>query len=371
MKKYLCIVLVICLALFSASCGKNATQPPPSTVPTEPTVPAPPPEQKVIVDTEGMTPLQKAVVITAESYYLRGRYMQYSQGRRTYGVKTPEDYTSQYVGYTDCSAFVYDVYRFALGISISYGGALTQTYCETPFYPVLSEQPVKDKFSGMDVHGLAAKTKEFLDCIQPGDIIVYRNAANTSGHAMLYVGNNMMIHSTGSDSKTEENGTCRYEHINGLFTSGDSRYLFNKSVYVVLRPLNAFKGEIPAHTQQRMELMRGVVAEKLCTHTSGKTVSAGETMTFTFRIANRSDRDKTLTVTDTVPANTTYVSGAQTVTGNRLTWSVTVPAGSSAEVSYSVQVDPAAPFGEYIFSKGDVSGIAVNCPVVRIANPLS
>ena len=245
------------------------------------------------------------------------------------------------------------------------GAALTQNYCTTPFCPVLYEQPVKDKFSELDAKGLAAKTKEFLDCIQPGDIIVYRNAANTSGHAMLYVGNNMMIHSTGSDSKTEENGTCRYDHIYGWFTSGDSRYLFNKSVYVVLRPLNAFDGEIPAHTQQRMELMR----EKLCTKPWKQYVRPGETMTFTFRIQNRSNREKTLTVTDTVPAKTTYLSGAQTVRGTELSWTVTVPAGGSAEVSYSVQVDPNAPVGTYIYSSSEISGVAVNCPVVQILNP--
>ena len=360
------IGLIICLLFTLVACGKTPADP--TVPPTEPST-APLPEQQVLINTEGMTDLQKAVVITAESYYLRGRYMQYSQGRRTPGVKAPEDYTSQYAGYTDCSAFVHDVYRFALGVDISGGSPLTENYCKAPFCPVLYEQPVKDKFSSMPVYELAAKTKEFLECIQPGDIVVYRNAANTSGHAMLYVGNNMMIHSTGSDSATEENGTCRYDSIiNAFFSKSDSRYLFNKSVYVILRPIKAFTGEIPAPTQQRMDLMRGVVAEKLCTHTWGQHVRPGETMTFTFRIQNRSNLEKTLTVTDTVPANTTYISGAQTVNGAKLSWTVTVPAGGSAEVSYSVRVDPTAPVGQYIYSSSEISGIAVNCPVVQILN---
>ena len=128
------IGLIICLLFTLVACGKTPADP--TVPPTEPST-APLPEQQVLINTEGMTDLQKAVVITAESYYLRGRYMQYSQGRRTPGVKTPEDYTSQYAGYTDCSAFVHDVYRFALGVDISGGSPLTENYCKAPFCPFL------------------------------------------------------------------------------------------------------------------------------------------------------------------------------------------------------------------------------------------
>ena len=142
--------------------------------------------------------------------------------------------------------------------------------------------------------------------------------------------------------------------------------ILTKSVYVILRPLLSFQGEIPSHTQQRMDIMRGIRAEKLSTHKWGKTVAPGESMTFTFRIQNRSNLEKTLTITDTVPKYTLYVSGAQSKNGDQLSWTITVPAGDTVEVSYSVQVDPAAPRGEYISSRSYISGVALNCPVVRI-----
>ena len=213
----------------------------------------------------------------------------------------------------------------------------------------------------------AAKIKKFKDTLQPGDIIVYRYADESNGHAMLYVGNDMIIHSTGSDSKTEENGTVLYESITTTLLNPNSRRsILTKRVYVILRPLLGFKGKIPAHTLQRMDLMRGIRAEKLSSHKWKQSVAPGEPMTFTFRINNRSNREKTLTITDTVPANTTYVSGAQTVNGDQLSWSVTVPAGDTVEVSYSVQVDPTAPRGRYIYSKSYISGIPVNCHIVQI-----
>lgn len=353
-------ILSFFLIFTLAACGRLPESPA-----TTPTVPVP--EQKVLVNTEGMTPQQKAVVITAESYYLRGKYAQYHQGKRACGARAPEDYTEQYVGYTDCSAFVYDVYKFALGIDISNGSATTSYYCANPSYPVLYEEPIKNNFAAMSGKEQAAKIKEFKDALQPGDVIVYRYADESNGHAMLYVGNGMILHSTGSDSKTEENGTVLYESIVAtLLNSGSRRSILTKSVYVILRPLLGFKGEIPAHTLQRMDLMRGIRAEKLSSHKWKQTVAPGEPMTFTFRIQNRSDREKTLSISDTVPKNTIYVSGAQTVKGNQLSWTVTVPAGGTVEVSYSVQVDPAAPRGQYIFSRSNISGIPVNCHIVQI-----
>ena len=336
-----------------------------------------------------MTDLQKAVVVTAESFFMRGNYAQYDQysmtggsadevDRRTYGIIAPEDYTAQFTSYTDCSGFVYDVYTFSLGMTISNSFPFTKTLSESSAYRVLWEQPVKNNFSEMTDEQLAAKEKEFRETLQPGDIIVYRNAKNTAGHTMIYVGNGMKIHSTGTSydfanalDKANEKGTYRYDSIDNLFTPGASGYLFNKSVYVILRPLNKFGGKIPESTQQRMGLMRGIKAEKLCSHTYGQTVNPGDTLTFTFRIQNNSNITKPLTITDTIPKHTAYISGAQTVNGKALSWVVTVPAGETVEVSYSVKVDSSTAARTYIQSSSTVSGIAVNCPRVMVAKTLN
>ena len=76
------------------------------------------------VDTTGMADLQKAVVLTAESFVIRRERGQYDDTRLidssalayyrwSAGQRQPEDYTSQFTGYSNCAAFVYDLYRAA------------------------------------------------------------------------------------------------------------------------------------------------------------------------------------------------------------------------------------------------------------------
>ena len=393
-QKITSLFLLVGLMFSLAACGKKAETPTPTETvaptqapaPTEPTKPAEPPLDQVIVNTAGMTELQKAIVVTAESYYLRGKPAQYDQysltnmksgnvNRRYLGVMAPEDYTSQYYGYTDCSSFVYDVYKFALGMSIS-SPANTKTYCAGSPHAILTETPTTSNFASMSDEELAAKEKAFRDTLQPGDIIVYRVADGKSGHAMLYVGNNMMIHSSGSTydfkngaDKVEKNGTYKYDPIDILLTKTHSRYLFTKSIYVILRPLNSFEGTIPDHTIQRMGAMRGITAEKLCSHTYGKTVTPGDTLTYTFNGSNNTSRQVSLAVGDIVPTGTTYISGADRVNGEHLFWNITVPSGETVKVSYSVKVDAAV--GSFIQSEGSVGGIAVNCPRVQVGRTLT
>lgn len=383
-QRTLSILMLICLLFSLAACGKP--QAPAET--TAPTEPAAPPVEKVIVDTAGMTDLQKAIVVTAESYYLRGKYAQYDQYsltkmpsgnvyRRLLGIMAPEDYTAQYYGYTDCSSFVYDVYKFALGMSIS-SPANTKTYCAGSAHTILVETPAVSGFSEMTDEELSAKEKAFRDTLQPGDIIVYRAADGNSGHAMLYVGNNKMIHSSGSTydfttgtDKVEKSGTYKYDPIDTLFSKGSRRYLFEKSIYIIMRPLNKFEGTIPPHTLQRMGGMRGIVAEKLCSATYGQTVSPGDTLTYTFRIKNSTSRPVTLAVADTLPADVTYVSGAEAVTGNKLSWNLTVANGATESISYTVKVKDSTPTGTFIQSESTVGGVPVKCPRVQVGRTLT
>ena len=387
MKKCLSWILLFCLVFSFAACGKPDASTDDSA--TESTEVVDYSKQTVVVNTEGMTDLQKAIVITAESYYLRGNYAQYDMGslysvsnnkleRRITGFNAPEDYTSQHTGYIDCSGFVCDVYKIALGMRISSGTPWTKTLASSN-YAVLKETPASSGFANMTTEELAAKEKAFTEMLQPGDVIVYRYAGKDAGHAMLYVGNGMMIHSSGNSYDQtnnkeifEENGTFLYDPIaETLLKEGDRRYLFDKSVYVILRPLAAFKDEIPEATATRMEVMRGIMAEKISSHTYGHTVTPGQEISFTFRFKNHSNMVKTLTVTDTVPEYTTYVSGAQTVNGSTLCWTVSVPAGGSAEVNYTVKVNADAPVGKTVRSTSTVCGIAVNCPEVQIGNTLT
>ena len=363
-KKSIVVLMVLGVIFSMTACDKN---------------------EKVIVDTKGMTELQKAVVTTAESYYLRGEYAQYDMGtlcksatgnieRRMTGVKAPEDYTSQQMGYTDCSGFVYDVYLKSLGIKICNSSPWTKTYCESLDNTVLREYPKKN----MTEEEKQQKIKEFNETLQPGDIMVYRYNGDTAGHAMLYVGNGMMIHSGGKSFNYEEGhevyeekGTYFYEPIaDSLFVPGHRRYIFDKHSYVIVRPLDGFSGEIPKDTLCRIGEMRGIKAQKTASHTYGQTVNTGEEVTFTFVLENYSDKPKNLKITDTVPENTTYVSGAEKMDGNNLCWNVEVAPEEIKEVSYTVKVNGDA-LGEYIESSSKVCDIAVNCPAILVAKTLT
>lgn len=386
MKRIVSLALVLCLLLTVCGCGKGESKPTQPTQPTQPTETPIPTTDNVMIDTTGMTNAQKAVVLTAESYFLRGKRAQYDQtkftkgtvrsvGRRTTGERKPEDLTAQNFGYTDCSSFVFDVYWAALGMDFSEGPTKrnTKSFMTNP-HVVLSEQV---EGQGWTAEIKAQKAKELQAALQPGDIIVYRKKGNGAGHAMLYVGNDRILHSAGGDfnftETYEKNGTyCDDKVSELLLTAGGVRYLMSAHSYVIMRPLAKFEGEIPTDTVARFGDMRGIMAEKLASHTYGQSVSLGGEVTFTFHIENRSTAEKTLTVTDTVPQYTTYVSGAETVSGNTLSWKVTVPAGGSKDVSYTVKVtEDAAALGKYVQSESRISGVAVNCREIYIQNTLS
>ena len=173
------------------------------------------------VDTTGMTDLQKAVVLTAESFVLRKERGQYDDTRLTASKslayyrwsvdqRQPEDYTSQYTGYSNCAAFVYDLYKAALDIDIKY---YTTANLTSGSPKVLARTPIAAGFASLSEEQLEVMKQEFLDNLQPGDLIVYRYEGNQNGHAMCYVGNNMMIHCVDPISYTNLNSSYWQTHF--------------------------------------------------------------------------------------------------------------------------------------------------------------
>lgn len=83
--------------------------------------------------------------------------------------------------------------------------------------------------------------------------------------------------------------------------------------------------------------------------TQGKPVGPGSTMQYTLTVRNIGNQDATgVTITDPVPANTTFVSADQggTLSGGKVTWTgLTAPAGGSAQVHLSVTVSNPLPAG--------------------------
>lgn len=331
-----------------------------------------------------LTPEQEALIVTAESYLLRGGRMQYDDSRVgpiekgaefrwQRKLKEPEDYTQDEWGYTNCAGFTYDVYNFALGYDIGMY-ITTQLIKADPsilpyYYRPTGSETLEEQL---------AVEKEFMEALVPGDIIVIRRKDH-SGHAMLYVGNGKIIHSTGSSydlkhaAETYE-PTVRFKHVASHFRpKGTRNDIFHFITEVgIVRPLNTWTQGVPQNTANRVKNMRGIVAEKLASHNSGMTVNPGDEMTFTFSVYNTNEEEVSLSVKDQVPENTLYLSGAEKKEGNTLSWQIRVPAGETITVSYTVKVeDDPSLMGKCVHSEsGTVGGVWVKCPPVYIRKSL-
>lgn len=339
------------------------------------------------------SPEQDALISTALAYLARGSRIQYDDTRFSpsqpnyrwqVGKKTPEEYTSQFTGYLNCAAFTYDVYREALNYDITAYTTAKLVKKDTD-ERIYTYQPT----GGETDEEKATVEAEFRANLEVGDIIVIRYRDGNLGHAMLYVGEevlsayegaNDIIHSTGKNYNYEEQtevfeeeGTIQMLSTNKLFEPEHKRYVFTELTYLcIVRPLNTYGGGIPQKTMNRMQNLDGIVAEKLSSHTYGMTVNPGDTMTFTFSLTNCGDQETTVEIKDTVPSNTAYVSGAEMVNGNELSWTLTVPAGGTASASYTVKVHENADNGDTVYSDaGTAGGVPVCCPKVYIGKTLT
>ncbi len=346
-----------------------------------------------------LTAQQKAVIATAENYLLRGEKIQYdakafggytgAAERMTAGEKSPEDYTTTEWGYSNCAGFTYDTYYNALGVDINYNG--------TSLYYTVRLENYADKLGirkynftrtlnqTHTAEEMAQVKQDVFAELKPADIILVRRNDGT-GHALLYAGNGTIIHSTGSSydvnvPKEIAEPTIRYHRVEDyLFTDGSTGYIFGNSgkdvqvdCFMIIRPLDKkeYNVQVPEETQNRVENLQGIMAEKVSSHNSSMTVNKDEIMTFTFKLYNTNDTEKTVAICDTVPQNTTYVSGAESVEDNNLSWNVTIPANSKKEITYKVRVNSDAAYGDFVESYSTVGGVKVNCPKVYIKRSLT
>lgn len=333
---------------------------------------------------------QKALIATAEAYLLRGEKLQYADTRftaqgSTIGtefrwqskVNAPEDCTSTQWGYTNCAAFTYEVYYQALGFALPddmYTTLKLTNNCAANGTQVYHYNRAVDSVQTEEEK--AQVEQEFMSKLQPGDIlVVLRNGS--SGHAMLYVGNGNIIHSSGSVYQyTASVGTEVYEasirrmKVRDYFFNPNSAkgYVFGiVTDLTIVRPLQIFEGPIPQNTQNRVANMQGIMAQKLSSHAKSQTVNPGDEMTFTYEVYNTRDSAVTLEILERLPANTTYLSGAETVDGDQLRWQVTVPAEGRVQVSYKLKVNEGTAYGTVIQSTDStVGGITVKCAPVQV-----
>ncbi|MBO5867733.1 MAG: C40 family peptidase, partial [Oscillospiraceae bacterium] len=283
---------------------------------------------------------------------------------------------------TNCAAFTYEVYYQTLGYKLpdnmyttsklasQSAGNGTQVYVYNRTKGSTQTEAEKEKVR-----------EEFLGCLQPGDILCIRREDN-SGHALLYIGNGEILHSSGSTyNYTGSYGVETYEASIRRVRVED--YFFNPEMtargdifsvatkLLVVRPLQVYTGGITETTENRLENLEGIVAEKLSSHVRAQTADIGESITFTYAMHNITDRDVTLKVQETVPEELEWVSGGIR-SGAQLSWTVKVPAHGRASVSYTAKVKSGTAYGTLIQSTDStVGGVTVKCEPVRVGKKLT
>ncbi len=384
MKKTTAIFLALMLILASvAACSNKAD--------TEKNGVLPPADEQVVFQ----SPQIEAVVRVAESYLARGKNLQYDtmrlvngtvDGNITYrlvaGKYSPEDASSQYTTYTHCAAFCYDVYKEALGIDMGKYGVsrfMSDTDMHAFTYYLKGTETEEQKQSILD---------QFKRSIQIGDILTCLYADGSGGHAMLYVGGGELIHSTwlswegggafnegeGKD-RTEPNGTVERRALETIFQEDNYFYFWNQKCWALVRPMIKYPDAmVTQETQNRINNLLDVYVEKTSTHPGGITADLGEEITYSICLRNDGSFDKKVEIKDQIPDGTSFVSGDIEPQDKSLTKSVTVKAGESTTISYTVKVnnDPSLYEKGYVWFDGaTVGGVGVSGRPVYIGKHLS
>ena len=349
----------------------------------------------VTAEKDVLTPQQEALIATAEAYWLRGERLQYADTRFTtsgssYGsefrwqstVNTPEDCTLTDWAYTNCAAFTYEVYYQTFGYKLPDNMYTTSNLAK---YAASNNMEVfvynREKGSTQTEEEKQQVIEGFFSTLQPGDIICIRREANT-GHALLYIGNGEILHSGGSTYKyTGSYGVENYEasvrrvrvdnyFFNPDMSSGGDVFTVATKLQII-RPLNVMTNAINENTQNRLQNLQNIVAEKLSSHVRAQTAEKGEEVTFTYALHNIGDKAVTLKVKETLPSQLEHISGG-TKAGNQLTWNVTVPAHGRASVSYTAKVKTDVSYGTKIQStESYVGGVRVKCEPITVGKKLT
>ena len=360
-------------------------------------------------DKEGYTDKEKALIATAEAYLLRGDRFQYTDDQTSkdtyrweHASRQPEDCTVDQYGYSNCAAFVYDVHWATLGLKATGNSKTLNTTKNNAAYAkskwdmetgtsssksvVFYAEPMLKDDSGnyvstLDDAGKAALKEKIVSVLRPGDIINIRRTTK-SGHAMLYVGNGTIIHSSGSNyseknqTDTHE-ATARFRMVEDLFdveVYSETSCIYNLESVSILRLQNHTTKDLPENTVNRVANMQGIIAEKVSSSAMGQTINCGDEVTFSFYIFNTTNEDKVIPIRDEVAQAATFVSATDggTCTDGVIAWDVTVPADSRICVSYTVKANEN--LKNYVRmdgAKATIGGVAHKCFDAVVANTLT
>lgn len=353
---------------------------------------------------------QDALMEMAKAYLRKGGLLEYDQfNNRRMVYATPEQASSQSYVFLDCSSYVTSVYYNTFGISAipsAFGSQNTKNYAayakanhQNPEYPdVVGYWETLDYTTKEEQLAVLAEVEKLL---QPGDILVYRRGSkdyganysesNLTGHALLYMGNGMFSHSTGtswnnggSEAKylykddpteagdratTEEyyNGTVQWLSAETVLSIGKGgRMLFgDRSTFIynfaILRPLER-KGETLSLSEQaeKRMAMAGLSFETITDAGLNNTVLRGQEITYTLTVKNFEGMAYSgIAFNDILPDGVSFVSANIPITqsGNTLTASFDIGARKTKEIIWTVKVGDSLPAGTVLCHQTTVGGL--------------
>ncbi|MBQ7623667.1 MAG: DUF11 domain-containing protein, partial [Clostridia bacterium] len=328
---------------------------------------------------------------SALAYRQRGRFTQYDQlttERATYTFSRrrteppynrPEAATSQNKLYIDCSSFAFSTLLDAFDFNIGASRSKTLTFDVKPSANLL----IPFEWCATDDGALSADaaTALLLSTIRPGDVLSYSDPENNDGHTMLYIGNGQFIHCTGGSSfalagadydftglfdKQEIPAAVIFDNIDVLIKTYEPRYLFDTSKELTVRLLRPVYANLTpsARAVSRMNNLSGVLVYKESSAPRGVTVNPGEDVTFTVVIKNLSNATKTVSVTETKPAELSYKTGSGT-------FDATVAPGETKRISYTLTVSASAAAGAVLDVQSNAFAVPLNKTEIRVANTLT
>lgn len=334
---------------------------------------------------------QEIIKEVAYSYFRQGTQIQYDQTakppKRNLMV-SPEDATSQRTIFLDCSSYMDSVYYEAFGIHLIRSGAGSWSIKTANMLNAARDYPTRrenegywtqeDDFAGKTTEEIQEVLTEVYASLQVGDVIVYEKAAG-GGHTVMYIGDGLILHCTGSTGTSSPNPPSNYYDKSGAkeYTQGavlcdpaapfftdstQSRWLGNMARFCVIRPFDRTDIEItPTQKSVNRLSIKGLAMEKTASVHPDNCVDTNDEITYTITLNNTSTSALTdVTLTDAVPAGTQFVSGDVTNTSGVLTWNGDIAAEATTVISYTVKVTSETA-GQIITSDNTaINGVTLN-----------
>lgn len=302
-----------------------------------------------------MNQKQEALLAAAYDFYEHGRvgYVQYDQKsmdrvlqltprRRKY--LPPEAGTAQNTLFSDCSGFCFQAYYQAFGYELPSDLTWHMMNLLKPrvfYYERTFNETAEER---------ARIAEEFLNCLQPGDLIDFQVNGN-GGHIMLYVGDGKYLHCTsgpfrGTDysydyvnkkNQDRPQGGVRFDEAKYLVCDTPegpkSMHYFFKPTYSrmgVFRPLELV-GEPTPQALVRMTKYRGLWTVVESSRYGGEHALPGETVEYRVVVRNLTEEPKTAEVCFEAPEGSVLKGSGEAA--------VTLAAGEEQILRFEVAVD--------------------------------